>query len=310
LLEFIANYKPNDVESAELSESVLLSHKSPALHMSVRGFLKSTTLRLSALLLSGKIVSFAWTMTRECRVMSNSKFGISIGLVTTREGFRGKNYGSILLKHIEMSARQCGAEFIYLQGIINFYSKFGFRGFAPKSKFLFNVAHLPTGSGSIRAAELTDVPILEQLFEEYSKICNGFAMRRTSDWMDMIGPLSSTFLFCTPYLILDESSKILGYYCASPDDRTTVREFVPSIRVGSAEAALAVIAKYLGTNESGYLEIFAPDKGPVRRLAESQIAADFIRYYRPSSSNMIKWLPSKLSFPKIDDSFIFQGDNL
>jgi hypothetical protein len=126
------------------------------------------------------------------------------------------------------------------------------------------------------------------------------------DWQDLAGPLSDSFLFYSPRVIIDERSETIGYYCSSPESAATIREFVSLPCPDMGLSAMSIVASELPSTQEETLEIFAPVIGPIAKLAEKKIEADYIRFYRPRSSNMIKWLKTSVDLEFLENSFILQ----
>ncbi len=310
MLEFIANYKPDKRKVEELVELIRLSHKNPDFHISVPGLIESKSIRLAALLLDRELVSFAWTMTRSWLVERKVCLGCSIGLVTTKDTFRGNGFASLLLSHIEVAARDEGMKFLYLQGIPDFYTSLGYSGFAWKRKYRFNVNWFPKVSGKLRSASISDIKTIDELYSDYALQSDCPVRRDKRLWKELIGPLSKTFLFYNPRLVLDESSKVLAYFTVAPSDTYSVREFIPVTDPALTERALAIVAAYIGEQGIDNFEIFAPYSGPIHIVSRLSTGADFYSFIRPKASNMIKWLTSSAQPNNIEESFIQQGDNL
>ncbi len=233
-----------------------------------------------------------------------------MGVVTTVPEFRRMGLATSLLTSLQYLAEDMGAAFIYLQGIPEFYNRLGYQGFASKSKFIFNVGQFKKRQGKLREMTTADIKNISEIFESYTVATSGGCDRSKADWSDLIGSLSSTFLFYKPQVILDIDNSIIGYFCSSPNDIGIIREFVSTDNPDLALKALSIVAEYFAGRGYQQFEIFSPDEGPISALAREILGADFIRYLRPRSSNMVKFFLKPEYLENLRYAFIYQGDNL
>jgi GNAT superfamily N-acetyltransferase len=308
--EFRAGIILSEMELCEIRDIVMRSHISQIFYKSIDGLTASSNIKFCGVYVGELLACFAWVLPRVWTTRGRTLNGLSIGIVTTREEFRRQGLASKLILSIEQYAWETGVDFMYLQGIKNFYVPLGFRGFAPKSKYIFDITSLPEFDGFSKPATESDISVMDFLYNSYHHLNAGLTRRSHQDWRDLIGPLSSTFLFYGPTILMNNSGDAVGYYCTSPDDPTVIREFVVMPSPADATVALAALARDLKSRHLQKIEIFASETGPVRTLAAQQIGADFLTFFRPQSSNMIKWLRHTRCAADFDRAFIFQGDNL
>lgn len=293
-----------------LEEAVRQAHASKSIYMSVQGFAEAASIKLCGVFIGDNLASFAWYMLRNSCIENDSYLGLSIGLVTTLPEYRRQGLASLLLKCLEDHARSLNCDYLYLAGIPNFYHRLGFTGFAPKSKFLFPTSKLPLAGGRIIEAAPNHLSFIASLYDKCRDASNGLSTRSSDLWSDLLGPLSSTFLFFRPRLILNKDDDVIAYFCTSPGDPSLIREFIPSLEPGSVETALGVIAKVPDFSAAATIEVFAPFRGPVLLEAYRNLEADFCCFLRPRSSNMVKWLSGSALCYANPSIFIYQGDNL
>lgn len=309
--EFCNRIRLSGNELTHLKGVVKACHPAHWIFRSLDGLYASQTATLCGIYDSDKLASFAWHMPRSWMIDGVSFTGLSIGIVTTAPGYRNKGYAKHLISRIEEIARQGNIDFLYLAGIPNFYGKYGFKGYAPKSKLVFNKADLPkTENCLIRPASLEDLRTITSMHGAYSKQISSFSSRSSREWEDLLGPLSSTFLFNNPRMILDRDLRPIAYFCSTPGDCLTIREFVPLLDSASVISALSSIAYSVEHRASDVIEIFSPASGQIWEAAKDRIGADFLCFLRPHSSNMIKWISTAKSFDSFRCKFILQGDIL
>ncbi len=249
-------------------------------------------------------------MKRTWIINDTAYTGLSIGIVTTVPGHRNRGHAKSLIEGLEKLGKLKQMDFLFLAGIPGFYSKYGFKGFAPKSKLVFNRSDLPLGKGSIAPLTKNHLVTISQMYAAYAKETSAYSSRTDSDWQDLLGPLSSTFLFNNPSIILDHSNNAIAYFCATPSNSRAIREFITLPNPDSAITALSLIAHSAEYSDQERFEIFTPAKGPIWEAAANSIGADFLCFLRPQASNMIKWISSKKIPNDFHSAFIFQGDNL
>lgn len=297
---------------AIIYHNVCAHHCSPFLHDSVHALIDSPIVEFFGIFDDSELLSFCCTTPRLWNFYGCIVTGYSIGLVTTLPAYRKRGYASRLINSLnEFVADHRGASFTYLQGIDSFYTQLGYVGFAPKRKYTIDFSHLPNSSVAVRLAADKDVALLKSLYDDYSRSLGSYTIRDDFLWSNLVGQLSSTFLFYSPRIVEDPSGKPFGYFCTSPDCPTTLREFVPSLRRHSVDYLLSGISLTEPFSRSPMIEIFAPFHGPVLECTSTRIKADFSCFLRPSSSNMYKWLSNSRP-PRFDTHslFIFQADNL
>ena len=279
-------------------------------YLSLTGLMASKTVKMAVVTVDGNIASFCFYSKRAFDFNLMSRYGFSIGLVTTLEKFRGKGFATELIEKISILASECKVSFVYLQGIPYFYSKLGFQTFAPKSRFVFDPERLrETGCQIVKLSEhrLSDVARLNL---SYSDSIRSLVKRSEEDWLDLFRSIANTFLFFRPRGILCPEGKLVGYFCTSPNNPRELREFVVSQDRCSALIALTAAASYLRSLNGSKLEIFSPNLGPLLDLSRSTIEADFICHYRPFSSNLYRVICSDFPESELRNSFVLQGDNL
>jgi GNAT superfamily N-acetyltransferase len=311
LLEFNPEIILNSSDIISLEHKVRESHKSPIFYRSVKGLCAAKTIKICGLVSDYEIISFAWYSLREWMLSGKVFLGASIGLVTTDSNFRGRGFAKKLIESLEDYLKQVGVSFLYLQGIEGFYLPLGFRGFAPKSQFLFSLKDLEGGQ-LFRTQPMTrdDIDEVATLSTRYKLFTGSSCVRSTDIWQDLAGPLAQTFLFNEPQVIKDPSNRIVGYFSSTPGNQSEVREFMTVGDTDIVFSALRTIARRFTRTSDTHLALFSPDLGPLAKLARKKVAADFIRYLRPYSSNMIKWLKHGHERLELNDNFIFQADNL
>ena len=307
---FICNPNITSADLDEIKKAIRISHVAQWIHSSIDGLNASKTARLCGVFVDDFIVSFAWIMQRNLNIDEKVYKGLSVGVVTTLPNKRNQGYARVLIDGIENEAIQNGFDFLYLAGISNFYGKYGFRGFAPKSKLVFNRSDLPEGNGTVAPLSKEHIPVIAKIYSDYSNEISSSFLRSEHDWEDLVDTLSSTFLFSRPKVVLDGSGRLAGYFCNTPGYERIIREFVPVLDCHSVANTLAVIANYNEVPKAETLEIFTPAKGPIWQAAASKIGADYLCFLRPRASNMIKWISASKTFDEFHCEFILQGDLL
>jgi len=307
---FHDHIKLSKVELSYLKEIVKASHAAPWIYQSIDGLHASQTATLCGVYANDSLASFAWYLKRSSIINGISYSGLSIGVVTTAPTQRNHGYAKQLICAIEDLAYQKGIDFLYLAGIPGFYDKYGFKGFAPKSKLVFRKSDLPKATGTIVPLPIEDLKRISIMHADYSSIISSCLIRSFYEWEDLLGPLSTTFLFNQPKLVLNNDGFPIAYFCNTPGKASMIREFVPLQDSESVINALATIADSVEYSDQEQIEIFAPANGPVWEAAATSIGADFLCFLRPKASNMIKWLSATKLADDFQCNFLLQGDIL
>lgn len=307
---FVNDIELSNHELADIKAVVDSSHAAPWISASVDGLQASQTSKLCGVYENDFLASFAWYMQRNWIINDESYAGLSIGLVTTVPSRRNRGHAKALIKGIEDQARQNKIDFLYLAGIPGFYDRLGFTGFAPKSKLVFSKANLPKTAGKILPFEKEHFTLIPKIYAAYATEFSSCSIRKAREWEDLLGPLSSTFLFNQPKIIFNDNDVPICYFCTTPRDTTTIREFIPLIDSDSVITSLSLIAHSSQFYRQKSIEIFAPANGPVWNVAANSVGADFLCFLRPRASNMIKWISSTKELNNFHCNFLLQGDIL
>jgi GNAT superfamily N-acetyltransferase len=310
-IHFVSHIPTNADLVDRLISQVRENHHAPMLHLSVHALCRARTVKLCGIFVGNTLACYAWYMFRNVLIYTKVHSIVSIGLVTTLPEYRGLGLATRLIHSIEGICRGNGGTFAYLQGIPGFYSRIGYHGIAPKSKFIFTTRSFKKNNEYyIRQASLEDAELLTNLYEEYAGTLGVGVQRSESDWEDLLGPLSRTFLFHRPSIVLSPDGVPAGYFCTSPDNNLVIREFVTGKNIEDATICLNAVSDLYKKEKLEKFEIFSPDSGPVANACSKILGGDFIRYLRPDSSNLIKSLVASPSNSEFIIPFIFQGDNL
>lgn len=307
--EFNPDFSPTPAQWAQLKAAVDKGHVHRQFYMSLNGLLSARSVKLATLVFGSEILAFLFYADRAWFFRDTQFTGRSLGLITTVEAHQGSGFAKGLVNTITDLALEKDIDFLYLQGIPNFYSKFGFHGFAPKRKFVFDPSVFTFRNCEVFLLSTLYHDRVKQVYKDYSRFIGSYIERSEEQWSDLFYSLSSTFLFYQPRVITLTDGRFIGYFCISPTDPTQVREFafVPSEE--NAFYACSAIASYVRELGASRLEVFSPANGPVYSLCLNKIDSDFICYFRSSSSNMVKWLSGSKVPKPILESFILQGDN-
>ncbi len=309
-VDFYPNFSPTPAQWAQLKEAVYKGHGHRQFYMSMNGLLSAKSVKLATLTSGSEILAFLFYSDRAWNCGDSRFTGRSLGLITTLAEHQGKGFARKLVNAITDFSSEGDINFLYLQGIPNFYSRFGFHGFSPKRKFIFNPSVFAYKNTKVFPLEWKYHHRVKQVYQEYSRYIGGYVERSEGEWGDLFHSLSSTFLFYQPRVITDFDGSFVGYFCVSPTDPTQIREcaFLPTEE--NAFFACSAIANYVQELGASHMEIYSPVSSPLYGLSFNMINSDFICYLRPSSSNMVKWLFGPKLPASILESFIFQGDNL
>jgi len=309
-VRFFPDIKLSKSEEKSIAKIVKTSHAFRGLYPSLRGFFKSNSVKLCGLRAGAKLVSFAYYMNRRWVVQGKEYSGLSIGLVTTIKSCRGKGFATVLIKKLEKFAQKSKSDFFYLQGIKNFYNRMGFSGFAPKSKFIFETAEIKPSKLRVRSANFNDLTKMANLYKNYSTLIHSHTRRDTGLWKDLLGPLKETFLFYRPKVICNRKGSLLGYFCTSPENSDTIREFVTKKSAKAFAQCLSAIRSQPRFTRQKQIEIFSSFHQEISEYAQRNSGATFVLYLRPRSSNMVKILNPNLKMESLQKTFVLQGDNL
>ncbi len=237
------------------------------------------------------LAAIAFTKAVEINIGSRAMPAISVGPLAVSPRAQGRGVGAFLMKTLDDFASSLGAEAIYLQGIPEFYSKFGYIAMMPKSKVKLQVQSVrrTLNPVSIRPARLEDSRAISTLYSSLATGVSGAARRADADWQWLLGPASNSWYFQNP-LVIEAQRGILGYFCADRQKSARIRELGYAVDRKSILDVLSAFQDYARSHGLGELEIMTWHHSPLHLNVMLDCNAEFVQHYSATGGQLIKFL--------------------
>jgi hypothetical protein len=162
----------------------------------------------------------------------------------------------------------------YLQGIGDFYHRFGYYPFMAATRVEFNrdAARGETRPGKLRPMRKADLTTAAQLYAAVTAGRMCAADRDESLWRWLFARRRQTWLFQNPRLILDPDGRACGYMTTQPGDRLSVQELIVSPDEPSCRAALGAMVREARRSEIREITV---------NLPPDDAMAVFLRHFVP-----------------------------
>ena len=219
----------------------------------------------------------------------------TIGFVSIKKDKQKRGLGASLLAASENFAATRSCYILYLQGIKNYYSKFGFIPQFGKSKMTFQTEDEISDENIIlRRAEITDLAALANLYNENSTYTNCAAARTIEDWNWLLLSASNTMFFDNPTVAFLDNIPI-GYFCWDKFEPSRIREACSQSTVkGSSSLVKGLInfAKQKGLKD---LDIMCPQDSLLYQTLKAEYDCDYTQHFRVNAMQLIKICDANLA---------------
>ncbi len=221
----------------------------------------------------GRVVSTVVIAPRMIRFGSVEVPAMTVGPVATHDKYRKRNLASVAMEDANRYMREHGVLVAYLQGIPNFYYRFGYYPFLVRcsAKFKREKARKEALPGRFRGMTTKDLPKVRSLYQMVNAGRTGSAVRDDAVWNWLLRRGTKTWLFHAPKVILDGRSRLCGYVTFSGWDEPHVSEIVVKQDEASCRAALGALVREAKRRETKEINL--------ARLPWDDGLAVFLRHY-------------------------------
>ncbi len=200
----------------------------------------------------GRVVSTVVLGPRTVRFGPVAVPAMTVGPVATHDHYRKQNFASLAMADASRHMREHGVLVAYLQGIPNFYHRFGYYPFLAWSSAKFDRGKAASESlpGRLRRMTRKDLPDVRRLYDAASRnrICT--AKRDDAVWNWLISRGTKTWLFASPKVILDQGGHTIGYVTSEPRSELRISEIVIRQDERGCRAALGALVREAKRQES------------------------------------------------------------
>ena len=219
----------------------------------------------------------------------------TIGFVSVKKDKQKQGLGANLLAASENFAATRSCFILYLQGITNYYSKFGFIPQFGKSKITFQTEYESHDKNvMLRNAEITDLADLANLFKENAANTNCAAARTTEDWNWLLQSARNTMFFDNPTIVLVDDIPI-GYFCWDSFEPNRVREACSQNDVQGSSSFVRGLINFSKQNGLKNLDIMCPQGSSLYHILRTKYNCDFTQHFRVDAMQLIKICDANLA---------------
>jgi putative acetyltransferase len=234
------------------------------------------------------VIGYLGYAIRTMQVFGQTFAAASIGPVAVSPNVQQSGIGGFLMTETLKQMKLNGIEIVYIQGIPDYYQRFGFIKYLDKSKQIISTdANFVTGADNVKVVEDDkNTNAYRQLFEQYSSAVNFSSTRTERDWSWLLGPATNTYYFYQPRLIQNENGELLGYFCDDPYIDGSPRELVIEHDDKSVAKALEALKSFYRKRGCKTLEIKAPGSSRLAEVVE-EMGCQKITYVNPRGGDLM-----------------------
>jgi predicted N-acetyltransferase YhbS len=225
----------------------------------------------------GRVVSAVTMAPRTSRFGPARVPAMTIGPVGTHERYRKKGYATLAMTDACRYMAENGILLAYLQGISDFYHRFGFYPFMAPSRLTIQrkKAEKEAAPATLRSMNRGDLPAVRRLYSRAAgdRICAAARDEKVWQWLTTSG--TRTWLFRDPKVILDRRGKICAYFTHSHPRDMALGEIVVKADELSCRSALGALARRAKRKEQKKIVLPLPWNDYLAVFIRQQISTDF-----------------------------------
>ncbi len=254
------------------------------------------------------LVAIAFARVVKLNVSDFKVVALTVGPLAVHPAFQGRGIGRCLMEHLDVFASALNAEAIYLQGIPDFYTKFGYFPFFARCKFRV-LKPAPTTVAEhyiIRDASMADQRTLSDVYEELTSNLTCAAERSSDVWRWLLGPASRSWYFNRPRVV-ESQQGVVGYFCVDKSDASRVREAVYRPDFLSCSTVLVAIVQERFASGAAHVDLMTWPNSPLWQVAPKLIDGDLLIHSRRSSGQLVKLLRPEVMLERFIRARGFDG---
>jgi len=237
----------------------------------------------------GRVVSAVVMGPRHIRFGPVRVPAMTLGPVGTHDHYRKRGYGAEAMRDATRYMKENGILVAYLQGISNFYYRFGYYPFMAPSRATFKRADAKKEAlpGRLRAMTRGDLPRVRRIYDAATarRTCAAVRDKTVWDWLFTHG--RHTWLFRRPRVVLDERDRVCGYVTMENDRKFTVREIVVKQDEAACRAALGAIVREARRREAAEVRLPLPWDDALAIFLRQHVSAEFTMHASASGGAML-----------------------
>jgi predicted N-acetyltransferase YhbS len=238
----------------------------------------------------GRVVSAVVMGPRHVRFGAVKVPAMTVGPVGTHDSYRKRGFAAAAMNDASRYMKENGVLVAYLQGIDDFYYRFGYYPYMAPSRISFkrDGAKKEARPGRLRAMTLRDLPAVRKLYDEATagRICA--AARDETTWAWLMGPGRRTWLFRRPRLILDARGRLCGYVTTNWKEDPTFAEVIVRPDEARLRAALGAFVRFARGLERKELILPVPWDDPLATFLRQFVEAQYRASSGPTGGALLK----------------------
>jgi len=245
----------------------------------------------------GRVVSGVVMTPRAMRFGPVTVPAVTIGPVGTHDRYRKRGFAAAAMDDASRYMKERGILLAYLQGIPDFYHRFGYYPYMAPGKLTFrrDDAKKESRPGKLRPMRRDDLPAVRRVYEQVTaeRICA--TARDEVVWEWLIGFGRRTWLFRRPQVIIDGRGRVCGYLTAHWQPDLTVAEILVRPDEAATRSALGALVAQARRQERQEIALPLPWDDPLAVFVRQYVAAD----YKMSSGSTGGALLKVVDFPTL-----------
>jgi predicted N-acetyltransferase YhbS len=238
----------------------------------------------------GRVVSTVVMSPRTIRFGPVTVPAMTVGPVATHDRYRKRNFASLSMQDATRSMKERGILVAYLQGIPNFYHRFGYYPYLARSSAKFSRENAAKVSlpGRLRALTKRDLPAARRLYDAASagRICAAVRGEDVWNWLLRFG--TNTWVFTSPRVILDSRGTPCGYVTTSDRDGFSAREIVVKQDERSLRVTLGALVREAKRREAKEITLSRlPWDDPLAVYLRQYVGAEFTLSSNPTGGPLL-----------------------
>jgi len=232
---------------------------------------------------------------------------VTVGPVGTHDKYRKFGFSAAAMNDVSKYLADNGYLIAYLQGIPNYYHRYGYYAFAPtRSSVKFNRENASREMAGGRFVKMSrkHLDAVRAIYDEVSKtkICTSMRGGTLWEWLATHG--RRTWLFANPKVVIDGSGDVCGYITNNSKTSFDVREVVIKPDEASCRAALGAFVREAKRLETKDITMtLAPDDAFALFLRQF-VATEYTQQTNPTGGALMKIVDFPALMHRLEPLFI------
>jgi predicted acetyltransferase len=238
----------------------------------------------------GRVVAGVTMAPRMIRFGRVTVPAVTVGPVGTHDRHRKRGYAAAAMKDACRYMAENGFLLGYLQGIPNFYYRFGYYPYMAPGRVSFGRenARKVAGKGRLRAMKRADLPQVQRVYARATAGRTCAADRDDGVWQWLMGPATKTWMFRKPRVIVAGSGEICGYTTVSRDHGDVRGEFVVQQDEEAIRAALGALVRDARRREEKDIVLPVPWDDALAVYIRQFASADWRMWSNPTGGALMR----------------------